>query len=170
MLFEPSVLEKEPLNVFAIAYRFHYEAEARTAATCLWRQPTPPAKSTTLEYISQGDLRNLSVYRNKCTYAVLAIGNNLTWFRQKESYGFPKWWTNPVYARNGQTHGSGGWSIWRKPWLFHRKLLAPLPYIKMYGKQWRGLEVARSVGESRSPLCRTLCEGLRRQLIRKWRA
>ena len=114
-LFERSILEKEPLHVSAVAYRFRYEAEARAAVTCLLRQPTPPAKSTTLKYISQGDLRNLSVYHTKCPHAVLAIGNSLTWLQQKESHGFLEWWTNSVCARNGQTRGSGGWSLWRKP-------------------------------------------------------
>ncbi|KAG8221050.1 hypothetical protein J3R82DRAFT_2560 [Butyriboletus roseoflavus] len=93
-LLEPSILEKETLHVFAIAYRFRYEAEAGAAATCLLRQPAPTANPTTLKYISQGDLRNLAVYRTKCVQAVLALGNNLAWFQQKESYGFFKWWTN----------------------------------------------------------------------------
>ena len=93
-LLEPSILEKEPLQVFAIAYRFRYEPEARAAATCLLRQPAPPANSTTLKSIDQGDLQNLAVYRTKCAHAVLALGNDLSWLQQKESYGFFKWWTN----------------------------------------------------------------------------
>ena len=94
VLLEPSILEKEPLHVFAISYRFRYESEARAAAKCLLRQPTPPADSTTLKYVSQGDLRSLAAYRTKCAQAVLALGNNLSWLQEKESYGFFKWWTN----------------------------------------------------------------------------
>ncbi|KAF8448900.1 hypothetical protein L210DRAFT_3523410 [Boletus edulis BED1] len=93
-LLEPSILEKEPLQVFAVAYRFRCEPEARAAATCLLGQPAPPANSTTLKYVSQGDLRNLAVYRAKCAQAVLALGSNLAWLQEKESYGFFKWWTN----------------------------------------------------------------------------
>ncbi|KAH0836769.1 hypothetical protein J3R83DRAFT_8517 [Lanmaoa asiatica] len=94
LLEPPSILEKEPLRIFAIAYRFRYEPEARAAAMCLLRQPAPPANPTTLKYISQGDLRNLAVYRSQCAHAVLALGNNLTWLQEKESYGFFRWWTN----------------------------------------------------------------------------
>lgn len=93
-LLEPSILEKEPLHIFSIAYRFRYEPEATAAATYLLRQPAPPANSTTLKYINQGDLQNLADHRAQCARAALALGNNLAWLQQKESYGFFKWWTN----------------------------------------------------------------------------
>lgn len=93
-LLEPSILEKATPHVFSIAYRFHYGAEATAAATCLLRQPAPPADPTTLKYISRAQLQNLAVYRAQCAHAVLALGNNLSWLQRKESYGFFKWWTN----------------------------------------------------------------------------
>lgn len=93
-LLEPSILEKETLHVYAIAYRFRYEPESRAAATCLLRQPALSVNPTTLKYISQGDLRNLAAYRTECVQAVLALGNNLAWVQQRESYGFFRWWTD----------------------------------------------------------------------------
>lgn len=92
-LLEPSILEREPLRIFSIAYRFRYKPEATAAATYLLCQPAP-TNWVTLENISQGDLGNLVVYRAQCARAVLALGNNLAWLQQKESYGFFRWWTN----------------------------------------------------------------------------
>ncbi|KIJ65527.1 hypothetical protein HYDPIDRAFT_27528 [Hydnomerulius pinastri MD-312] len=93
-LLDPRFLEKEPLRIFAIAYRFRFESEARAAAICLLRHPTPPNSPSALRYIDHNDLQKLAAYRSKCAQAVQALGSSLTWLQQKQSYGFYKWWTN----------------------------------------------------------------------------
>ncbi|KAI6038078.1 hypothetical protein EDC04DRAFT_2698722 [Pisolithus marmoratus] len=51
LLVQPSFLEKEPLRVFAIAYRFGFEAETRLAARNTLRHPIFSAYIKELEHI-----------------------------------------------------------------------------------------------------------------------
>ncbi|KAF9224051.1 hypothetical protein BS17DRAFT_795615 [Gyrodon lividus] len=94
ILLDPRFLEKDPLRIFSIAYRFRYESEAKAAAIYLLRQPTPPLSTSALRYICHWDLHKLAVYRSRCAQAVQELGNSLTWLQRKQSYGFYKWWTN----------------------------------------------------------------------------
>jgi hypothetical protein len=93
-LLDPRYLEKEPLRIFSTAYRLCYESEAKAAALFLLQEPAPPASTSVLRYISNHDRKKLAVHRSKCAQAVQELGNNLTWFQQKQSYGFYRWWTN----------------------------------------------------------------------------
>ncbi|KAF9240595.1 hypothetical protein BU15DRAFT_61275 [Melanogaster broomeanus] len=94
MLLDAKFLEKEPLRVFTVAYRFRYESEAKAAAICLLSQPTPHDITWAQRYISHDDLEKLAIHRSKSAQAVQELGHNLAWLQKKHSYAFYKWWTN----------------------------------------------------------------------------
>ncbi|KAH7922626.1 hypothetical protein BV22DRAFT_1094269 [Leucogyrophana mollusca] len=100
VLVAPRFLEKEPLRVFAIAYRYHLEPEARAAAKYLLRLPSLPPDAEELGYIAPNDLAMLDVYRRKCSQAVLGLTSNLEWVKRSQTHRFYEWWTDCCHCRS----------------------------------------------------------------------
>ncbi|KAI6044178.1 hypothetical protein EDC04DRAFT_2643232 [Pisolithus marmoratus] len=80
LLVQPSFLEKEPLRVFAIAYRFGFEAETRLAARNTLRHPIFSAYIKELEHIPASAYHKLLQYHRKCSIVVCGLTSNFSWF------------------------------------------------------------------------------------------
>ncbi|KIK90886.1 hypothetical protein PAXRUDRAFT_831299 [Paxillus rubicundulus Ve08.2h10] len=80
LLVQPSFLEKEPLRVFAIAYRFGFEAEARLAARHTLVQPIFGPFVKELEHIPASAYHKLLQYHRKCSVAACSLTSDFSWF------------------------------------------------------------------------------------------
>ncbi|KAF9240601.1 hypothetical protein BU15DRAFT_73832 [Melanogaster broomeanus] len=80
MLVQPSFLDEEPLRVFAIAYRFGFEAETRLAARHTLRQPIFGPFVKELEYIPASVYHKLLQYHRNCSLAVCSLTADFSWF------------------------------------------------------------------------------------------
>ena len=79
-LVQPSFLEEEPLRVFAIAYRFGFEAETRVAARYTLRSPMFGPYVNELEHIPASVYHKLLQYHRKCSVAACALTSDFSWF------------------------------------------------------------------------------------------
>ncbi|KAH7915254.1 hypothetical protein BJ138DRAFT_1142042 [Hygrophoropsis aurantiaca] len=100
ILVESHFLETEPLRVFTIAYRYHLEPEAKTAAKHLLHHPSLPLDREELSYIAPKDLMMLDLYRQKCSQVVLGLTSNLEWVKRSQTHRFYKWWTDCCHCRS----------------------------------------------------------------------
>jgi len=80
MLVQPSFLENEPLRVFAIAYRFGFEAETRLAARHTLRSPIFGPYVKELEHIPASVYHKLLQYHRKCSLAACSLTSDFSWF------------------------------------------------------------------------------------------
>lgn len=80
LLVQPAFLEAEPLRVFAIAYRFEFEAEARQAARYTLHAPMFAPYVKELEHISASVYHRLLQYHRKCSVAACSLTSDFSWF------------------------------------------------------------------------------------------
>ncbi|KIJ65532.1 hypothetical protein HYDPIDRAFT_110632 [Hydnomerulius pinastri MD-312] len=80
LLVQPTFLNEEPLRVFAIAYRFGFEAEARLAAQYTLRFPIFGPYVKELEHIPASVYHKLLQYHRKCSVAACALTSDFSWF------------------------------------------------------------------------------------------
>ncbi|KAF9240603.1 hypothetical protein BU15DRAFT_87525 [Melanogaster broomeanus] len=80
LLVQPSFLDEEPLRVFAIAYRFGFEAETRLAARHTLRQPIFGPFVKELEHIPASVYHKLLQYHRNCSLAVCSLTADFSWF------------------------------------------------------------------------------------------
>ncbi|KAH0836765.1 hypothetical protein J3R83DRAFT_8513 [Lanmaoa asiatica] len=80
LLVRPSFLEEEPLRVFAIAYRFGFEAETRLAARYTLRSPMFGPYVKELEHIPASVYHKLLQYHRKCSVAACSLTSDFSWF------------------------------------------------------------------------------------------
>ncbi|KAN0088137.1 hypothetical protein V8E55_005194 [Tylopilus felleus] len=80
LLVRPVFLEEEPLRVFAIAYRFGFEAEARLAARYTLRSPMFGPYVKELEHIPASVYHKLLQYHRKCSVAACSLTSDFSWF------------------------------------------------------------------------------------------
>lgn len=80
LLVQPSFLEEEPLRVFAIAYRFGFEAETRIAARTTLRHQIFGPYVKELEHIPASVYHKLLQYHRKCSVVVCGLTSDFSWF------------------------------------------------------------------------------------------
>lgn len=80
LLVQPSFLEEEPLRVFAIAYRFGFEAETRIAARSTLRHQIFGPYVKELEHIPASVYHKLLQYHRKCSVVVCGLTSDFSWF------------------------------------------------------------------------------------------
>lgn len=80
LLVQPSFLEEEPLRVFAVAYRFGFEAETRLAARYTLRSPMFGPYFKELEHIPASVYHKLLQYHRKCSVAACSLTSDFSWF------------------------------------------------------------------------------------------
>ncbi|KAG6334365.1 hypothetical protein ID866_4726 [Astraeus odoratus] len=80
LLVQQSFLEEEPLRVFAIAYRFGFEAETRLAARYTLRHPIFGPYVQELEHIPASAYHKLLQYHRKCSVAACGLTSDFSWF------------------------------------------------------------------------------------------
>ncbi|KAF8141487.1 hypothetical protein EV363DRAFT_1308245 [Boletus edulis] len=80
LLVQPSFLEEEPLRVFAIAYRFGFQAETRLAAQYTLRSPMFGPYVKELEHIPASVYHKLLQYHRKCSVAACSLTSDFSWF------------------------------------------------------------------------------------------
>lgn len=80
LLVQPSFLEEEPLRVFAIAYRYKFEAETRLAARYTLRHQIFGPFVKELEHIPASVYHKLLQYHRKCSLVVSALTSDFSWF------------------------------------------------------------------------------------------
>lgn len=80
LLVQPAFLDKEPLRVFAIAYRFGFEAETRLAARYTLHAPMFGPYVKELEHIPASVYHKLLQYHRKCSLAASSLTSDFSWF------------------------------------------------------------------------------------------
>ena len=80
LLVQPSFLEEEPLRVFAVAYRYGFEAETRLAARYTLRSPMFGPYVKELEHIPASVYHKLLQYHRKCSVAACSLTSDFSWF------------------------------------------------------------------------------------------
>ncbi|KAI6164556.1 hypothetical protein EDD17DRAFT_1755068 [Pisolithus thermaeus] len=80
LLVQPSFLEEEPLRVFAIAYRFGFEAETHIAARSTLRHQIFGPYVKELEHIPASVYHKLLQYHRKCSVVVCGLTSDFSWF------------------------------------------------------------------------------------------
>ncbi|EGN96994.1 hypothetical protein SERLA73DRAFT_57941 [Serpula lacrymans var. lacrymans S7.3] len=99
-LISRHLLEKEPLRVFAIAYRYRLEREARIAARYTLHKSPFPLDSPELRYIPPQDRLKLAEYRKKSSAAIRYLTTSLEWIKRSETHQFYEWWTSCCQCRS----------------------------------------------------------------------
>ena len=79
-LVQQAFLDEQPLRVFAIAYRYGLEDEARIAAKYTLRQPFFAPYIKELEHIPASVYHRLLQYHRKCSVAVCSLTADFSWF------------------------------------------------------------------------------------------
>ncbi|KAG2051057.1 hypothetical protein BDR06DRAFT_990596 [Suillus hirtellus] len=79
-LVQQAFLDEQPLRVFAIAYRYGLEDEARIAAKYTVRQPFFTPYVEELEHIPASVYHRLLQYHRKCSVAACSLTADFSWF------------------------------------------------------------------------------------------
>ncbi|KAI6023343.1 hypothetical protein EDC04DRAFT_300183 [Pisolithus marmoratus] len=80
-LFSPKILEVNSLRCFALACRARMQNECILAAKHTLREPLVPPWFEEIELITSTELLALLTYHRKCTTAVQALKDDLSWIR-----------------------------------------------------------------------------------------
>jgi hypothetical protein len=84
ILMSPKFVEKQPVRVFAIAYRYGLEAEARLAAKHSLGYVILSSFSTDLEHITAAAYHHLLEYHRRCGIAAYTLGTGLRWLAKSD--------------------------------------------------------------------------------------
>lgn len=107
----PSLLERNSLSLFAIAYRHGLELEAKTAARYSLHRPAPTHNNIPTSCLPENIMQGLVEYRSRCSHAARTLCDNLDWLKESQTHSFYEWWTNccPCDSRADvryMTHGT----------------------------------------------------------------
>ncbi|KDR80845.1 hypothetical protein GALMADRAFT_241323 [Galerina marginata CBS 339.88] len=156
-LVTPRFIESQPLRVFAIAYRYGWDAEARKAARYTLRHSIDIPFVSELEFISGATLYRLQEYHRMCGEvassramlqpALAEDDDHWTWITCKrcpaawsvQNNTFPdarKWWVEWVEGI-AQELQAKPWGETVRKWDLHEKALAKASDCPKCGKQAR---------------------------------
>ncbi|OAX40160.1 hypothetical protein K503DRAFT_715035 [Rhizopogon vinicolor AM-OR11-026] len=94
IMVAPSLVERNPLGLFAIACRHGFEPEARTAARYSLHHPLPTHDNITITRLPENITQGLAEYRSRCSHAARTLCDNLDWLKHSQTHSFHEWWTS----------------------------------------------------------------------------